>query len=70
MKSEDSPAVEIEMVYHEMAKAAGIDMMPCLLQEIDGKRHFVTERFDRRGGEKIFSQTLAAISPQADDYLI
>lgn len=68
-ESEDSPAAEIEMVYHEMAKTAGIDMMPCFLKEIDGKRHFVTERFDRRGGEKIFSQTLAAISPKADDYM-
>ncbi len=40
-----------------------------IMKEIDGKRHFVTERFDRRDGEKIFSQTLAAISPTADDYL-
>lgn len=68
-EAEDSPTAEIEMVYHEMAKAAGITMMPCFLKEIDGKNHFVTERFDRRDGEKIFSQTLAAISPKADDYL-
>lgn len=68
-ESDDSPTAEIEMVYHEMAKAAGIDMMPCFLKEIDGKRHFVTERFDRRDGEKIFCQTLAAISPKADDYM-
>lgn len=68
-ESDDSPTAEIEMIYHEMAKAAGIDMMPCFLKEIDGKKHFVTERFDRKDGEKIFSQTLAAISPNADDYL-
>lgn len=68
-EADDSPTAEIEMVYHEMAKAAGIMMMPCFLKEIDGKNHFVTERFDRKGGEKIFSQTLAAISPKADDYL-
>lgn len=68
-EADDSPTAEIEMVYHEMAKAAGIEMMPCFLKEIDGKNHFVTERFDRKDGEKIFSQTLAAISPKADDYL-
>jgi len=68
-ESGDSPTAEIEIVYHEMAKAAGIQMMPCFLKEIDGKNHFVTERFDRIGGEKIFSQTLAAIMPSADDYL-
>lgn len=68
-ESDESPTAEIEMVYHEMAKAAGITMMPCFLKEIDGKNHFVTERFDRNDGEKIFCQTLAAISPKADDYL-
>lgn len=68
-ESADSPTAEIEMVYHEMAKAAGITMMPCYLKEIDGKKHFITERFDRKGGEKVFCQTLAAISPKADDYM-
>lgn len=68
-ESDDSPTAEIEMVYHEMAKDAGINMMPCFLKEIDGRKHFVTERFDRRNGEKIFSQTLAAIAPKADDYM-
>lgn len=68
-EADDSPTAEIEMVYHEMAKAAGITMMPCFLKEIDGKNHFVTERFDRKDGQKIFCQTLAAISPKADDYM-
>lgn len=68
-ESENSPSAEIEMVYHKMAKAAGIDMMPCFLKEIDGKKHFVTERFDRKNGEKVFTQTLAAIAPKADDYM-
>ena len=45
------------------------NMMPCFLKEIDGRNHFVTERFDRKNGDKIFSQTLAAIMPGADDYL-
>lgn len=68
-ESDDAPTAEVEMVYHEMAKEAGIQMMPCFLKEIDGKNHFVTERFDRKAGEKIYVQTLAAISPQADDYM-
>lgn len=65
----ESPTSEIEMIWHEMAKEAGIIMMPCFLKEIDGKNHFITERFDRRGGEKLFTQTLAAIMPGADDYM-
>ena len=52
-----------------MAAAAGIDMMPCFLKEIDGRNHFVTERFDRKNGENNLSQTLAAIMPGADDYM-
>lgn len=68
-EADDSPTAEIEMVYHEMAKVAGIQMMPCFLKEIDGRNHFVTERFDRRNGDKVFCQTLAAIMPGADDYL-
>jgi serine/threonine-protein kinase HipA len=68
-EADDSPTTEIEMIYSEMAAAAGIDMMPCFLKEIDGRNHFVTERFDRKNGEKILSQTLAAIMPGADDYM-
>ena len=68
-EAKGSPTTEIEMVYYEMAKAAGINMMPCFLKEIDGQNHFVTERFDRQNGEKVLTQTLAAIMPGADDYL-
>ena len=52
-----------------MAKAAGINMVSCFLKEIDGRNHFVTERFDRKDGDKILSQPLAAIMPGADDYM-
>ena len=53
-----------------MATQAGIDMMPCRLFETDGINHFLTKRFDRKsGGEKILSQTLAAVSPNARDYM-
>ncbi|MBQ0078210.1 MAG: type II toxin-antitoxin system HipA family toxin [Bacteroidales bacterium] len=65
----NSPTSEIEMIWHEMAKEAGITMMPCFLKEIDGRNHFITERFDRIGGEKVFTQTLASIMPGADDYM-
>lgn len=68
-ESDDSPTTEIEMIYSEMAAAAGINMMPCFLKEIDGRNHFVTERFDRKDGDKVLSQTLAAIMPGADDYM-
>ena len=59
---------ELEMTYYEMARAAGINMMPCSLREADGERHFMTQRFDRRNGEKMHLQTLAAMNPDADSY--
>jgi len=68
-EAKESASAEIEMVYHEMAKLAGINMMPCFLKTIDGCNHFVTERFDRKANEKVFTQTLAAIAPKADDYM-
>ncbi|MCF0164388.1 MAG: type II toxin-antitoxin system HipA family toxin [Bacteroidales bacterium] len=68
-EDQQSPTSEIEMIWHEMAKEAGITMMPCFLKEIDGRTHFITERFDRVGLEKVFTQTLAAIMPGADDYM-
>lgn len=64
-----SPTSEIEMIWHEMASEAGITMMPCFLKNIDGRNHFLTERFDRMNGEKVFTQTLSAIMPGADDYM-
>jgi serine/threonine-protein kinase HipA len=37
----------VEYAYSEMAKAAGIDMMPCQLLAEGPRRHFMTKRFDR-----------------------
>lgn len=51
-----------------MATAAGIDMMPCRLINVEDKRHFVTLRFDRAGDHKLHMQTLAAFYPDADSY--
>jgi len=61
-------SAELEMAYYRMATAAGIQMMPCGLMEIDGQRHFVTQRFDRRKGRKLHIQTLAALYLDADSY--
>lgn len=65
--SERSSA-ELEMTYYEMATAAGIDMMPCRLMEVEGRNHFITRRFDRIKGRKLHMQTLAALYPEADSY--
>lgn len=53
----------IEYAYSLMAKAAGIQMSECRLFEENGRRHFMTRRFDRLdGGEKLHMQSLGAIA--------
>jgi serine/threonine-protein kinase HipA len=53
----------IEYAYHLMAKAAGIGMSECRLLEENGRRHFMTRRFDRlAGGEKLHMQSLGALA--------
>lgn len=59
---------QLEMTYYELATTAGINMMPSELYSLDGSQHFMTKRFDREGTKKIYTQTLAAISPEADSY--
>ncbi|MCQ2068833.1 MAG: type II toxin-antitoxin system HipA family toxin [Bacteroidaceae bacterium] len=61
-------SAELEMTYYELATGAGIDMMPSSLYKVDGNNHFLTKRFDREGDVKLYTQTLAAISPDADSY--
>ena len=61
-------STELEMVYYELATMAGIRMMPSELYTVDGNNHFITKRFDRDGERKIYTQTLAAINPEADSY--
>lgn len=70
LKFEDEvvPSSEIEMAYYEMATSAGIDMEECRLLKIAGVNHFLTNRFDRKEGEKIHMQTLAAMNPAATSY--
>ena len=53
----------IEYAYHLMARAAGISMSECRLLEENGRRHFMTRRFDRlAGGEKLHMQSLGALA--------
>jgi serine/threonine-protein kinase HipA len=53
----------IEYAYHLMARAAGITMTECRLLEENGRRHFMTQRFDRlEGGEKLHMQSLGAMA--------
>ncbi len=52
----------MEYVYYLMAKECGIDMMPCRLLNEGHRRHFMTQRFDRIGNEKIHIQSLNGIA--------
>jgi len=52
----------VEMAYHKMAVAAGIEMTECRLIEEEDRAHFMTKRFDRKNGnEKLHMQTFCAI---------
>lgn len=62
------PFSNIEMAYYQMACDAGITMMPSRLVTIEQKEHFLTERFDRRNGEKLHILTLAAMDCFATSY--
>jgi serine/threonine-protein kinase HipA len=53
----------IEYAYSLMAKAAGVTMSECRLLEENGRRHFMSRRFDRlAGGEKLHMQSLCALA--------
>jgi len=53
----------IEYAYYRMAKACGIEISECRLFEENGRRHFMTQRFDRLGGgEKLHMQSLCALA--------
>jgi serine/threonine-protein kinase HipA len=52
----------IEYAYSKMARDAGITMTECRLLEENGRRHFMTKRFDRLdSGGKLHMQSLAAM---------
>lgn len=53
----------IEYAYYKMAKKAGIEMHKCRLLEENGRRHFMTKRFDRTdSGSKLHLQSLGAMA--------
>jgi len=53
----------IEYAYYKMAIDAGITMSECRLFEENGRRHFMTRRFDRLlGGEKLHMLSLCALA--------
>ncbi len=53
----------IEYAYYLMAKGAGINMPECRLLEENGRRHFMSRRFDRvEGGGKLHMQSLCALA--------
>lgn len=62
------PSTRIEYSYYLMARAAAMNMKPCILLETDAETHFLTERFDRSNGDKIHVQTLAAMCPRSNSY--
>jgi serine/threonine-protein kinase HipA len=52
----------VEYAYSEMARAAGIEMTECRLLTENGRRHFMTRRFDRPdNGDKLHMQTVGAL---------
>lgn len=64
----DIPTTRIEYSYYLMAIHAGMKMMQSRLIESQNETHFLTERFDRRGNDKIHTQSLAALNPLATSY--
>jgi serine/threonine-protein kinase HipA len=53
----------IEYAYSRMALASGITMNDCHLLEENGRRHFMTRRFDRDdAGNKLHMQSLGALT--------
>jgi serine/threonine-protein kinase HipA len=57
----------IEYAYAQMARAAGVTMSECRLLEENGRRHFMTRRFDRvplagGGAGKLHMQSLGALA--------
>lgn len=67
-EADDLPTSEIEIAFYDIAISAGIEMEESRLLKVEEKNHFLTRRFDRKNGEKIHIQTLAAINPECDSY--
>lgn len=58
-----SPFTRLEYVYYRIAKDCDINIRDCRLLEVNGNKHFLTERFDRdENGEKIHMLSLAGMA--------
>lgn len=62
------PFAKLEYIYYQMALEAGINIMPSELRNYGKISHFLTRRFDRIAGQKIHTQTLAAMDPLVNSY--
>lgn len=62
------PSSELEYTYFKMAREGRIEMENSSLINIQGKSHFLTERFDRKNGAKLHTATLQAINGHTGDY--
>ena len=61
-RNDPDGAVEAELAYAAMARAAGIEMRETrLLRAASGEAYFATDRFDRAGAERLHMQTIAAL---------
>lgn len=57
----DPDSGEREFAVYKTALAAGIEMCESRLVDLDGRRHFMTKRFDRDGNRRLHVQTLCAL---------
>lgn len=62
------PTAEVEYIFYKMAVKCGIVMEKCRLLPIEGKNHFLTERFDRKEGGKLHTATLQALNGETVSY--
>ena len=64
LESDNKEYTKIEYAYYLMAQDAGIKMSECRLYKENGRAHFMTKRFDRKGvkGEKLHMQSLCAMA--------
>jgi serine/threonine-protein kinase HipA len=58
---EFSVLTKLEYLYHLFAKECGIRMSPCELLELDGRSHFLTYRFDRKGNKRFHIHSLSGM---------
>ena len=52
----------IEYAHYLMATEAGVKMSECRLLDENGRAHFMTKRFDRRGNHKVHVQTFCGLA--------